>query len=174
MSSRQKEVILLVEDDVFIEIVEKQMIHRLGYEVITANSSQTAVEMALNNDKIDLILMAINLGRGFDGPEAAAKILRERDLPIVFVTAHTEKEYVDKLKKVTCYGCILKASGEFVLNSAIEIALKLFKEKQNLLLNMELLRQREEIYRDLFSSESNTLPDNRETGPDVKNLGCRP
>lgn len=155
MSSRPKEVILLVEEDVFIEAVEKQMILRLGYEVITANSGQAAVEMALNNDNIDLILMAINLGRGFDGPEAAEKILRERDLPIVFVTAHSEKEYVDKLKGIPCYGCILKASGEFVLNSAIEIALKLFKEKKNLLLTMELLRQREEKYRGLLSSESN-------------------
>lgn len=157
MSSQAKKVILLVEDDVFIAIVEKEIINRLGYQVITANSGVMAVEMVLSNEKIDLILMDINLGQGIDGPEAAEQILRKKNIPIVFVAADSEKEYANKLKGIPCYGCVFKASGEFVLNSSIEIALELFTEKKNLQMKMELLCQKEEKYWNLATAESDFL-----------------
>jgi CheY-like chemotaxis protein len=168
MNTQRKKLILLVEDDAFIEVVEKAMINRFGYEVITANSGEMAVEIALNNEKIDLILMDIDLGRGIDGPEAAEQILRKKNIPIVFVADYAEKNYANKLKEISCYGCILKASGEFVLRSSVEISLELFNENNKLQLKMNLLHMKEE-YRNIFAAGSNVLIlDDQETG-----AGCQ-
>jgi CheY-like chemotaxis protein len=157
MNTQKNQVILLIEDDVFIEVVEKEMINRFGYEVITANSGEMAVEIALNNEKIALILMDINLGRGIDGPEAAEQILRKKNIPIVFIAAYAERKYENKLKEIPCYGCVFKASGEFVLRSSIEIALRLFKENIKFRSKMNWLHIRKEEYQNVFAAQSNAL-----------------
>ena len=114
MSTQEHKTILLVEDDVFDAIYDAQTIESFGYNVIVAISGEKAVEIADSNEKISLILMDIDLGSGIDGPEAMKQILRKRNIPIVFLTSHSEKEYVDKSKKITRYGYVLKNSGYFV------------------------------------------------------------
>ncbi len=77
---------------------------------------------------MDLILMDIDLGDNkMDGTETAKLILEKYDLPIIFFTSHTEKEYVDRVKQITGYGYVLKSSGEYVLMESINTAFKLFK-----------------------------------------------
>ncbi len=61
-----------------------------------------------------------------DGPTAAQKILAIRNVPIVFLTSHTEQEMVSRVKEITRYGYIIKNSGEFVMMSSIEMAFELF------------------------------------------------
>ena len=81
----------------------------------------------------DLILMDIDLGRGkMEGTEAAERILREREIPIVFCTSHAEKEMVEKVKNITRYGYVLKNSGEFVLLESISMAFELFEALREL------------------------------------------
>jgi PAS domain S-box-containing protein len=74
--------------------------------------------------------MDINLGKGIDGTEAARQILNRHNIPIVFLTSHSEKEYVDRVKEITRYGYVIKNSGDFVLQSSIEMAFELFESHQ--------------------------------------------
>ena len=85
MSAQEKKVILLVEDDFFVEAVEKEQITHLGYEVISVNTGEMAVELALNDERINLILMDINLGQEMDGLEAARQIVDRKNMPIIFL-----------------------------------------------------------------------------------------
>lgn len=118
--------LLLVEDEAIVAFSEKKVLENHGYEVITAHSGEQAVEIATDETGISLVLMDIDLGSGIDGTEAARRILNLRSLPIVFLTSHSEKEYVDRVKKITSYGYVLKNSGEFVLIEAVEMAFNLF------------------------------------------------
>ncbi len=52
--------------------------------------------------------MDIDLGNGISGPEAGRQILSIRKIPIVFLTSHSEKEYVERVKQITRYGYVLK------------------------------------------------------------------
>ena len=122
--------ILLVEDEALIAMNEAQMLKKHGYEVVTAYNGEKAIEAVVSDPDISLILMDIDLGKGIDGPEAAERILATHDLPIVFLTSHSEKEYVDRVKKITNYGYVLKNSGEFVLLESIYMAYTLFEEKE--------------------------------------------
>ncbi|MFO7850317.1 MAG: PAS domain S-box protein [Spirochaetia bacterium] len=124
--------ILLVEDEAPLAINEAQMLKKHGYEVITAYNGEKAVETVDSDREISLILMDIDLGRGMDGTIAAHSILQKHDLPIVFLTSHSEKEYVDRVKDVTEYGYVLKNSGEFVLVESIHMAYQLFYSRNKL------------------------------------------
>jgi CheY-like chemotaxis protein len=99
MNIDDPKIILLVEDEAIIALAEAQIIEGFGYRVITAESGEKAVETALSCSEICLILMDIDLGKGMDGTEAASRILEEKTIPVVFLTSHSEKEYVEKVKK---------------------------------------------------------------------------
>ena len=124
--------ILLVEDEALIALNEASMLERQDYEVIAVHNAERAIDTAVKTD-VDLILMDIDLGKGkIDGTEAAESILSKRELPIVFLTSHAEKEYVDRVKKISGYGYVLKSAGEFVLLESINMAFKLFEARKEL------------------------------------------
>lgn len=123
--------ILLVEDDVLIALSEQQILGRYGYKVVIAHNGPKAIEVARNNS-FDLILMDIDLGFGkMDGTETARAILAEKDIPLVFLSSHTEPEVVEKTEGITSYGYIVKSSGETVLTASIKMAFRLCEARSN-------------------------------------------
>lgn len=127
MSSSDPVKILLVEDQAVIAMVQVKKLHKWGYDVTHVLTGEGAVEHAVSDPALSLVLMDIDLGPGIDGPEAAKQILARRDLPVVFLTGHAEQEMVERVRAITRYGYVLKNSGDFVLHSAIEMALQLFE-----------------------------------------------
>jgi PAS domain S-box-containing protein len=144
--------ILLVENEMIIALDESARITRLGYEVLSVNSGEAAVKSALGDATILLILMDIDLGEGIDGPEAARRILTKRDLPIVFLTSHSEREMVEKVRGITRYGYVLKNSGDFVLQSSIEMAFELFEASEKIRERDAAIQQSEILYRSVVTA----------------------
>jgi PAS domain S-box-containing protein len=144
MTDENKKTILLVEDEAIISIVVSKALKRFGYNVLNASSGERSVELTFSDEKIDLILMDINLGDGIDGTEAARRILAGKNIPIVFHTSHSEREMVDKVRNITRYGYVVKSSGDFVLQSSMEMAFDLFnsheKERKESLRSQTILR----------------------------------
>jgi len=83
MNSEKNKVILLVEDEAIVAMSEAMTLEKYGYKVITVNSGEEAIETVFKTQKIDLVLMDINLGEGIDGPHAAEAILENRDIPLM-------------------------------------------------------------------------------------------
>ncbi|MGC9514014.1 MAG: PAS domain S-box protein [Fidelibacterota bacterium] len=139
--------ILLVEDEFLIAMAEKAILEDYGYSVLLAHTGEDAVQIMEKENSIDLILMDINLGKGIDGTEAAKQILKNHDLPLIFLSSHTEREIVDKTEGITSYGYIVKDSGETVLIQSIKMAFRLFnaqmsrQEKEDLKLKSMVLDQ---------------------------------
>lgn len=144
MIESARKTILLVEDEIILSRSESLLIKSFGYEVVAACDGETAIDMASGDGKIDLILMDIDLGGAVDGPEAARRILEKRNIPIVFLTSHTEREYVDRVKEITRYGYVIKNSGDFVLRSSIEMAFELFEAKMQEKKKNDELKESEE------------------------------
>lgn len=152
-----RERILLVEDEAIIAMTESAMLSSRGFHVETAHSGDAAVEKA-REDPIDLVLMDIDLGPNrIDGTEAAQRILAFADIPIVFLTSHTEQKMVERVKGITRYGYVVKHSGEFVLVEAIEMALELHRAHRR-------LRESEEKYRAAFMTSPDAVNINRLDG----------
>lgn len=122
-----KKTILLVEDEAIIAMNEASILRKHDFEVITAYNAEKAIEQVACTS-VDLVLMDIDLGENrMDGTKAAKRILECRELPIVFLTNHYEKEYVERVEAITGYGYVLKSAGEFVLVESINMAFKLFE-----------------------------------------------
>jgi PAS domain S-box-containing protein len=108
----------------------------LGYLVQHVHTGEKAVQAILGNTvHFDLILMDINLGSGMDGTQAAEQILNHKDIPVVFLSSHTEPEIVEKTEKITSYGYVVKNSGIVILNTSIKMAFKLFNANNKLLIS---------------------------------------
>lgn len=122
--------ILLVEDEALIALDEENILKKHGYRVITEYSGEDAVKRVNADTDIDLVLMDIDLGMGIDGTEAARRILEKRDVPVVFLSSHTEPDIVERTEGITSYGYVVKHSGETVLAASIKMAFKLFDAKR--------------------------------------------
>ncbi len=137
MTHDHKKKILLVDDEAIIAMSESKMLENHGYDVLTVYSGEAAVQKAAERADIDLVLMDIDLGSGMDGTEAAEIILKTRDIPVLFLSSHTEPEVVDKTEKITSYGYVVKNSGATVILASIKMAFKLHEAHRE-------LRKREE------------------------------
>lgn len=125
----QSRTILLVEDQAIIAMNERVILEKNGYRVVVAYDGEQAIASG-SNPSVDLILMDIDLGSGkLDGTAAAEEILARREVPIVFLTSHSEREMVDRVRGITRYGYVLKIAGEFVLMQSIEMAFELFEAR---------------------------------------------
>ena len=123
MQTHDKKTILLVEDEAIIALSTSKILKNNGYDVFVCHKGTKAVDKITDEPSIDLVLMDINLGPGIDGVEAASEILKIKNLPIIFLTSHSEQKTVEKVKSITSYGYVIKSSGEFVLLESIAMAL---------------------------------------------------
>ena len=125
--------ILLVEDDPIMAMSESINLQNYGYNVIHVLNGHKAIAAVIdNNPVIDLILMDINLGSNLDGTEVAKIILEDYDIPILFLSSHTERQVVNRTEDITSYGYVLKDSGIIVLDASIKMAFRLHEAYMDL------------------------------------------
>ena len=117
--------ILLVEDSRLTQLVISDLLRKNGYETETAFTGEEAVQKISGGIPPDLVLMDIELAGKMDGIDAARIILKSWDIPVVFLTANTSGEIIDKIKEVKAYGFVLKNTDKAALLSTVEMALKL-------------------------------------------------
>ncbi len=120
--NRSKLKILVAEDEQIIAIDIKNTLRNLGYEVIKiVNNGPDAINAA-GDLKPDLILMDIMLNGPLNGIEAANTINSKYSIPVVYLTALSDNETLNKAKITEPFGYILKPFDERMLSSAVEMA----------------------------------------------------
>ena len=91
--------ILIAEDETIIRLDLRELLERSGFEVCAeARDGEEAVQLAHSTEP-DLALLDVKMPR-LDGIEAARRILEERPIPIVMVTAYGEEELVSRAVEV--------------------------------------------------------------------------
>ncbi|MCX6565757.1 MAG: PAS domain-containing protein [Candidatus Aminicenantes bacterium] len=123
----ESRTLLLVEDEAIVAEDEAKQLRDEGYRVIVVGTGEKAIEtIRARADEIQLVLMDVDLGNGgMDGPEAAREILKDHDVPILFLSSHTEKRYVEKTADIFSYGYTVKDSGITILQASVNMAFKL-------------------------------------------------
>ena len=113
--------ILIAEDETIIRLDLRELLERSGFEVVAeARDGEEAVELALAESP-DLALLDVKMPK-LDGIDAARRILEERPMPIVMVTAYGEKELVARAVEAGVFGYLVKPFRETDLLPAIEMA----------------------------------------------------
>ena len=157
--------LLLVEDDAFIAITQLRQLESHKYQVTHVSSGEAAIQAVKQKPQFfSLILMDIDLGSGIDGTQAAEQILAFVDVPIVFLSSHSEREVVQKTEKITSYGYVVKNSGIVILDTVIKMALRLYQTHSRVLEQLELLDQArvqleetESKYKTLFANIEDSI-----------------
>ena len=152
MTQDERNIILLVEDEAILAASEKMALEKYGYSVIIANTGEKAIATVRGRPGIDLILMDINLGSGIDGTQTAENILKDFDLPILFLSSHCEREVVKKTENISSYGYVVKSSSITVLDASIKMAFKLFSAKQGKLEKELILQENKERYENILNT----------------------
>ncbi len=121
--------ILLVEDEAIIALNIKHKLEDLGYHVpVMISTGEEAVKEAAKL-RPDLVLMDIILKGQMDGIEAARKIMT-LNIPIVYLSAHTDEKTLKRASKKPSYGYIVKPYQENELKTKVEIALQKHQSDQ--------------------------------------------
>ncbi|MFB2837029.1 ATP-binding protein [Floridanema evergladense] len=137
--------ILVVEDEVIIGMDIKNSLKKLGYNVpAVVATGEKAIEKAAIIQP-DLILMDIMLKGAIDGVQAAEKIRTQLNLPVVFLTAHTDQTTLQRAKETEPFGYIVKPFQEKDLHTTIEIALARCKAETEIRKALEKERELNEL-----------------------------
>jgi two-component system, response regulator PdtaR len=113
--------ILIAEDETIIRLDLRELLERSGFEVCAeARDGEEAVELARSMTP-DVALLDVKMPK-LDGIEAARRILEERPIPIVMVTAYGEQELVSRAVEAGVFGYLVKPFRETDLLPAIATA----------------------------------------------------
>ncbi len=117
--------ILVVEDENIVALDIENRLKSLGFTVLPLISSgEEAVEKA-QEYKPDLVLMDILLKGKVNGIEAAKKIVGALKIPIVYLTATTNREVLKRAMQIGHCSYITKPFHEKELENSIKVLLKL-------------------------------------------------
>jgi two-component system, response regulator PdtaR len=121
--------ILVAEDETIIRLDLKDMLEHAGHEVCgEARDGEEAVELARTMQP-DLAIMDVKMPR-LDGIDAAKRILDERPIPIVMLTAYGQDELVARAAEAGVFGYLVKPFREQDLLPAIATARARHEELQ--------------------------------------------
>ncbi|HRX84868.1 MAG TPA: response regulator [Phycisphaerae bacterium] len=116
--------ILVVEDEGLIAEEIHERLKRLNFQVVGIEDTGPRAIDAVIACKPDLVLMDIRLKGSMDGIETAEAIIREQlDVPVIFLTAHSDEATLQRAKRAAPFGYILKPFHERELMVAIEMAM---------------------------------------------------
>lgn len=142
--------IMVVEDDAIISMDLANSLKKSGYEiagvVATGEQALELARMALP----DLVLMDIGLGGRMDGIEAAVALRSSLNIPVIFITAHTEDALLEKAKMAEPLGFIVKPFRNSELKSSLEMALYKAKSERQ-------LRESEERLKDFMDNSTDLI-----------------
>ena len=117
------ERIMVVEDESILVMLLKRKLLSYGYsEIDWVETGEDAIHNA-ESFKPDLILMDIILKGNMDGIEAAKRIHESYDIPIIYLTAYSSDEVINRALETEPYGYIVKPFKEVEINANIKIAL---------------------------------------------------
>ncbi len=115
--------ILVVEDESIIALNIKKKLKSFGYTVpAIVSTGEEAIKMTEITFP-DLILMDVMLKGDMDGVQAIEEIRKRFDIPVIYLTAYSDDEVLERAKLTQPYGYIVKPFKANDLRTNIEIAL---------------------------------------------------
>jgi two-component system, response regulator PdtaR len=111
----------VAEDETIIRLDLRDLLERAGFVVCAeARDGEEAVALA-RLERPDLAILDVKMPR-LDGIEAARRMLAERPIPIVMLTAYGQEELVARAVEAGVFGYLVKPFREQDLLPAIQAA----------------------------------------------------
>ena len=139
--------IVVVEDEGITALSIKDLLEGWGYENPLIVLSSIDIFQKIAQYQPDLILMDIDLDEDVDGIEIAEQLQTNFDIPVIYLTAHSDGALVERAKVTEHYGYIIKPFNDEELKINIDHALYKHKmerklKKANKCLEIELEKKK--------------------------------
>lgn len=116
--------ILVVDDEVLIAEYLKDVLLTLDFKSITLAHSQEQALNEIDRFKPDLVVLDIRMQAELEGIAIADEINRSFKIPFIFITAHSDKEIIQKALQTNPAGYITKPFKKMDVFAAINMAIK--------------------------------------------------
>lgn len=124
--------ILVIEDDQLLAMDLVARLEDMGYVVTAYFDSAKGVSAFLEENRVDLMIIDIELGgQRLGGIDLATSLGLKSSLPFLFLTSHTDEAIVAKAREVGPSAYLVKPYANTELQIAIELALSNFANRQN-------------------------------------------
>ncbi|MFO0598912.1 MAG: response regulator [Myxococcaceae bacterium] len=128
--------IVIVEDEGILALDIERHLRSRGFDVVgVAADSQSALSL-IEETRPDLVLMDIRIQGDVDGIETARAIGDRFDLPVVYLTAHSDPGTIERAQRTAPLGYLVKPFKKPDLENVVGIALRRARLERS-------LRQRE-------------------------------
>lgn len=122
-SARSHARIGVVEDEPLVAATLEKRLQAMGYVVAGIASSGEDALHTIAESRPDLVLMDIHLQGEMDGIETAEQIQTQFEIPVIYLTASSDDESLERARVTNPFGYLLKPFSESELRVTIEIAL---------------------------------------------------
>jgi len=116
--------IMVIEDDPIVSMAMENLLAEAGYVILLSCARGEDAPALAERQRPDLILADVKLAGTMDGVEAVAAIRARSDVPVIFVTAHTDPATRERMRAVAPADVLAKPVPEFLLVRAVAAALR--------------------------------------------------
>ncbi len=132
--------ILIAEDDPLVAVTLTDQLAELGHDLVAvASDGEEAVQM-VREVQPEIIILDIKMPNR-DGISAAEEISSEFDLPIIMLTAYSDRALVLRAAEAGALAYLLKPVAAEELSASIQLAMARHKEKEALRSEIEKLEE---------------------------------
>jgi DNA-binding LytR/AlgR family response regulator len=133
MIADERMQILIVEDEAILAMELSDLLEHEGYRVVgSAANGRRALEIFLRQ-RVDLVLCDITIKGDWDGIETVQQLINERPVAVIYLTAITDRETLDRAKQTFPSAFLNKPYQLASLRTAIELAIHNFLQRQTVI-----------------------------------------
>jgi DNA-binding LytR/AlgR family response regulator len=124
--AEEKVNILIVEDESIVALDLANGLERDGYHIAGIADNAEEAQQLFNDNDIDIVLMDVNIIGEKDGIDTAAEILKQKAVPIIYLTAFTDAATIDRIKQTHPAAFLSKPYNLTNVRIAIDLAVNNF------------------------------------------------
>lgn len=124
--------ILIVEDDTLVGMGIKANVERLGHVVVGQAATVDEAVALFESKQPDLCLVDIRLDAGGDGIDLAGRLMKQRRVPMIIISAYSDMELIRRATDAGVFGYLVKPVSGEALAAQVEVAVRRFDEQEKL------------------------------------------
>jgi len=119
--------IVIGEDEILIAEHLKDIVNSFKHEVVGIGHEKSKILNIIAETKPDMVLLDIRMESKFTGIEIGKILLHQYGIPFIYITAHSDKEIIEKALPTKPSGYIIKPFKPMDVYTAIHIASDKFR-----------------------------------------------
>jgi len=124
--SAEKVNILIVEDESIVALDLASGLEHDGYNIAGIADNAEEAQQLFTDNEIDIVLMDVNIIGEKDGIDTAIEILKQKAVPIIYLTAFTDATTIERIKQTHPAAFLSKPYSLTNVRIAIDLAVNNF------------------------------------------------